>query len=105
MTHTNVITWRRTFDDAPHDFVAERDGLTLGRIYRHRPGGLEREVWFWTASGLLTTAAEIGKVYGEAQTREEAIGALLDAVERARAWGERTGKPYVRPNPPAWLRS
>lgn len=100
-----MITWRRTFANAPHDFVAERDGLTLGRIYRHRPGGLENEAWFWTASGLLTTVEDIGKTHGEAPTREEAIGALLDAVERARAWGERTGKPYVRQKPPEWLRS
>lgn len=36
--------WRRTWPDRSYDFLFVRDGVTIGRIYRHHDG--TRWQWF-----------------------------------------------------------
>lgn len=95
-----TFTWRRTFPDTHCDFSADVPEGHVGRVMQQTLHGLGREAWFWTAAGLYPTAGQIGPVSGEAYTKDAATEALTDAYHRAREWGARTGKPFIRPPPP-----
>lgn len=91
-----TFTWRRTFADTHHDFVAEEAGQHVGRIRRIH-GGPQDGVWYWTATGVQRghEATGVRPLNGEASTRDEAIEALAAAWARARAWSEQTGLPLA----------
>ncbi|WP_345820086.1 hypothetical protein ABC766_29275 [Methylobacterium fujisawaense] len=93
-----TFTWRRTFPDTHHDFVAEEAGQHVGRI-RRIAGGPQNGTWFWSCTGCQRghEAEGVRPLNGEAPTREEAIEALAAAWGRAKAWSERTGKPLAHP--------
>ena len=69
MTAGIRFQWRRTWEDKSFDFVAELEGKTVGRIYRHWNGE-----WLW----FLQWNHAPG-VSGNCETRDEAIGALTSA--------------------------
>lgn len=59
------MPWKRTWPDKPFDFVFERDGVDVGRIYRHQDG--QRWQWFgWTK----------GAPSGVCDCRADAIAAI-----------------------------
>lgn len=89
-----TFTWRRTFPDTHHDFVAEEVGQHVGRIIRNS-GGPNAGTWFWTCTGCQRGEDELKPLNGEAPTRDEAIEALAAAWSRAKAWSARTGLPLA----------
>ena len=46
-----TFSWRRTFPNMHHDFVAEEAGQHVGRINRV-DGGPHYGWWTWTATGV-----------------------------------------------------
>ncbi len=89
-----TFTWRRTFPNTHHDFVASEKGVEVGRI-RRNAGGPNNGTWAWSAFGVMRRADEMLPLNGEAATRDEAIEALASAWGRAKAWSARTGKPLA----------
>ena len=69
MTEGIRFQWRRTWEDKPRDFVAELDGKTVGRIYKHWTGE-----WLW----FLQWDHAPGRS-GNTETRQGAIDALAAA--------------------------
>lgn len=92
-----TFTWRRTFPDTHHDFVAEEAGQHVGRIKRIQ-GGPQDGFWYWTATGVPRghEAEGIRPLNGMTATRDEAIEALAAAWARAMAWSAGTGLPLIQ---------
>ena len=87
-----TFTWRRTFLNTHHDFVAEQADQHVGRI-RRIDGGLQNGTWTWSGTGCQRghEAEVVRPLNGEVATRDEAIEALSAAWSRAKAWSARTG--------------
>ncbi|MET3482313.1 hypothetical protein [Methylobacterium sp. 1973] len=93
MRRNMTFTWRRTFPDTHHDFVAEEEGQHVGRIRRIH-GGPQDGVWMWSCTGCQRghEATGVRPLNGEAATRDEAIEALAAAGDRTKEWSARTGR-------------
>lgn len=59
-----MTRWRRTWPDRSYDFIFERDGKKIGRIYRHT----DKTRWQWfrwvpeTANGVCATKNEAARM-------------------------------------------
>lgn len=91
-----TFTWRRTFRDMHHDFVADEAGRHVGRI-RRMHGGPQDGTWTWSYTGCQRghEAEGVRPLNGESSTRDGAIEALGAAWARAKAWSERTRLPLA----------
>lgn len=58
--------WRRTWGDAPRDYIASYGGIDVGRVYVHHQGS--RWQWFYWHENEGSQ--------GVADTRDEALAAI-----------------------------
>ncbi|WP_426313815.1 hypothetical protein ACN9MF_20075 [Methylobacterium fujisawaense] len=86
-----TFTWRRTFPETHHYFVAEEAGQHVGRIRRIH-GGPQDGVWTRSCTGRQRghEATGVRPLNGEAATQDEAIKAFAAAWSRDKARSVRT---------------
>ena len=88
------LTWSHTFEPGP-DFVAHDGEQMVGRIRKHQ-FGTTRGRWFWAANGIQMDPKPFGfQLYGEVETKAEAVEAVETTWERAQAWSAETGQPLL----------
>ncbi len=94
-----TFTWRRTFPNTHHDFVAEEAGQHVGRI-RRMHGGPQDGVWIWSCTGCQRghEATGVRPLNGEARPGTKRLRRLpprgpgkgLERKDQAAAGTERT---------------
>lgn len=78
------LSWSRTSPDTHYDLVAMDDGVDVGRVMKNL-GGSNADTWFWACTRCQSAEGHLTPLNGEAQTKEDAIQALSEAWDRAKA--------------------
>lgn len=88
------LTWSHTLEPGP-DFVARDGDQPIGRIRKHEFGTMQGR-WLWAANGIQMDPGPLGfQLYGEVETKGEAVEAVQSTWDRAQAWSAETGRPLL----------
>ncbi|ACL61416.1 hypothetical protein [Methylobacterium nodulans] len=100
--HAHPLTWRPTWPEDCHDFVASVDGHLFARVYKTISVPTWAPQWAWSILLKQSPSALGFEKSGTAETKGQAVAAVRERWVLACEWSAEAGKPLIMRRDVRW---